>query len=316
MGQRRTLLLRWRLVVYIAVIAVLVVVRGGDLGLDRLKALLSTDREGAGSLVVAGRDLMPGVVDQLLAGYAADAPDLAIATTDGSTNQALEDLYAGHADVAFLMRRPSPQEQALAREARADTARVWPVALGAMVVLAGAEADTTARTLSSLTHALLGGARLYATDPNDGIWPAFCARLGLADDWWDAAAARVTFLADPAAVVASLEADPSAWGLVSSFRVPTDRQGLPRGVGTALRLREDDDPEPPAPPSRAQVAGGRYPLPLEVLVACMDQGSFEGARFVTHLTSARGQRLVERAGVLPARHVAREIYLTRTPLGE
>lgn len=315
MGQWRTLRLRWRLAIYVVVIAVLVVVRG-DLGLDRLGALLSTDREGAGSLVVAGRDLMPGVIDQLLAGYAAESDDLAIATTDGSTNQALEDLYAGHADVAFLMRHPSPQEQALVREARADTARVWPVALGAMVVLAGAEADTTARTLSSLAHALLGGARLYATDPNDGLWSAFCARLGLPGGWWDAAAARVTFLADPAAVVASLEADPTAWGLVSSFQVPTDRQGLPRHVGTALRLRDDDDSLPPAAPSRAQVASGRYPLPHQLLVACMDQGSFEGARFVTHLTSARGQRLVERAGVLPARHVAREVYLTRTPLGE
>ena len=38
--------------------------------------------------------------------------------------------------------------------------------------------------------------------------------------------------------------------------------------------------------------------------------------FVTYLTSDRGQRQIERAGILPARQTLREIVLTRGPIGK
>ena len=64
------------------------------------------------------------------------------------------------------------------------------------------------------------------------------------------------------------------------------------------------------------VARGDYPLYHYLYVACRPHESIRGTMFVTHLTSDRGQRQVERAGYLPARHPMREIALTTHPLGK
>ena len=56
-----------------------------------------------------------------------------------------------------------------------------------------------------------------------------------------------------------------------------------------------------AAPSYENLAVGAYPLHHVLYAACRGNGSLEGAKFVTHLASARGLRQVERAGVLPAR---------------
>ncbi|MBE0566124.1 MAG: hypothetical protein IH621_09220, partial [Krumholzibacteria bacterium] len=116
-------------------------------------------------------------------------------------------------------------------------------------------------------------------------------------------------------VAAAVAADDSAWGLVSTLTVPTDALGLPVTAARILSLRAAADAAPAAP-TREAVASGDYPLHHLLLAACVGTGDFEGAKFITHLASGRGQRQVERAGALPARQVAREVYLTRQPVGE
>jgi hypothetical protein len=72
----------------------------------------------------------------------------------------------------------------------------------------------------------------------------------------------------------------------------------------------------PALPTYENVATGVYPLYHSLFIACRENGDREGGMFVTHLSSARGLRQVERAGVVPARQVLREIYLNTNPIGE
>jgi hypothetical protein len=71
----------------------------------------------------------------------------------------------------------------------------------------------------------------------------------------------------------------------------------------------------PVEPGYEHVGYGEYPLYHYLYIACLANGSTRGAMFVTHVTSDRGQRQVERAGFLPARQTVRQIYLTRRPLG-
>jgi hypothetical protein len=71
-----------------------------------------------------------------------------------------------------------------------------------------------------------------------------------------------------------------------------------------------------AAPGYEEIAYGEYPLIHHLIAACRAGGSIEGSMFVTYLTSDRGQRQIERAGVLPARHTLREIVLTRGPIGK
>ncbi|MFO7607772.1 MAG: substrate-binding domain-containing protein [Candidatus Krumholzibacteriia bacterium] len=315
-SKRRTWFLV-RVAVYLAVITGLLLWRGGVDWRARLRELRGAPA-GEAVLTVSGRDLAPALVDRLLALYLQDYPHISIATAGGGTNHALEDLVNGRADVALLYRQPTAAEQDLFRAASGDTALVFPVAVAAAVLLAGARAPADSLALDELRAALAGQApapwaRFYAPDPNDGLWDAVRSRLELPADVADAL--PVTWLADGPAVAAAVAADDSAWGLVSTFGVPTDSLGLPLTAARTVHLRAEADAAAAAP-SRAAVAAGDYPLHHRLLAACAAGGNFEGAKFVTHLASGRGQRQVERAGALPARQVAREVYLTRQPVGK
>ncbi|MBU0743471.1 substrate-binding domain-containing protein, partial [bacterium] len=165
-----------RLTVYVAAIAMLLVVRGG-VGWQRLRDILG-GQDAVPSLVVAGRDLAPGLVDVLADGYRSDYPDLAVIVLGGGTNQALEDLINRRADVAFMYRMPTEDERQLFRDADGDTATVLPVALGGIVLLAPAGVESPATTRGELIARFSRGGpgippALYAPDPNDGLWAAF-----------------------------------------------------------------------------------------------------------------------------------------------
>lgn len=306
-----------RVAIYIAVLGGLIAWRGG---VD-WRAFTRAWRGSAGDapvVTVAGRDLAPHLIDRLADFYRRDYPDVQLELTGGGTNLALEELLNGRADVAFLYRAPSSAEQALFRAAADDTALVFRVAVAAALLLAGAETPTADLTAEDV-HDILTGARkapfsrLYVPEPNTGLWAAVCERLALPDD--TVVDSLVIYLADGPAVAAAVGNDPSAWGLVSSFDLVTDARGLPETGPRVVPVRRTAG-EPLARPTRAAVADGTYPLYHDLLVACAAQGNFEAAKFVTHLASGRGQRQVERAGALPARQVAREIYLTRQPVGE
>ncbi len=195
-SRRRTWFLI-RLAVYVIVIAVLFVVRGRvDLG--PAQRLLSGASAADSTLTIAGRDLAPALVDELVASYRRDYPALAVRLTEGGTNQALEDLLNRRADVAFLYRPPTAAEQAQLRTLDGDTAVVVPVAVGGLAVVAAGGATPPNLTVAQIAATAAGGdggtARMYAPDPNEGAWDALRQRLGLAGEaaggrpaspsWW------------------------------------------------------------------------------------------------------------------------------------
>lgn len=316
MPTRRQTRLLIRLLLYVAVIVVIFLKRD-DLSLGTLRERITGPRAADSALVISGRDLAPALIDRLAARYAQEYPQLAVEVKGGGTNQALEDLINRRADAAFLFRAPTPAEQDLFRQAHGDTAVVVPVAVGALLWLTGAGAAADTATADDLRARLTGSPAglFYAPDPNEGSWPAALAALGLAEDPGQAGAGAV-FLADAATVLAAVAARPRAEGLVSSLNAPLDTEagrepGGPDGV-KAMRLKAGPGARPAAP-TYENLATGDYPLHHFLYVACRPGGDIQGGKFVTHLASARGLRQVERAGVLPARQVLREIYLSREP---
>jgi DNA-binding transcriptional LysR family regulator len=302
-----------RVTVYIAVLALLFLLRG-PLGVDRLLSRIPSESDSPRTLIVAGADLAPTLMPSLLAAYRREYPKLDISTTGGGSAQALEALINRQADVALLSRSPSGDEQALFRAADEDTALWFPVALGGIVVLAPVGAATESLSVEAV-RGLVAGAdggpfdRLYVPDPNLGTWDAARTGLGIITN---APPARVVFLKDEAAVIEAVAADPRGAGLASSFSLPVDL--APFGV-RALEVAPADG-RPAAAPGYEEIAYGEYPLIHHLIAACRAGGSIEGSMFVTYLTSDRGQRQIERAGVLPARHTLREIVLTRGPIGK
>lgn len=335
MNPRRRLWLLIRVAIYLSVIVGLLLYRGGVPWKSFVAALKGAGKANP-TLTIAGRDLAPPLLERLAVEYQHDYPRLSVSLLPGGTNHALEALLAGQADVAFSYRSLTAREQALFREADGDTAIVVAVGVGGLVLLepAGAGAAATILTVAELRDALAAVpadpalapycGRLYVCDPNEGSWDALFAALGLAVPGGDGAAAaggpalprlgQVTFLADPASVIAAVAADPGAWGLVSTLGAGLDvATGAPAGtrfVGVVAETGQEA-----VAPGAASIATGVYPLHHFLYVACRGAGNLEGGKFVTHLASARGLRQVERAGVIPARLVARTIQLSRDPVG-
>lgn len=302
-----------RVTVYIAVLAALFLLRG-PLGVERLLPHAPEETDSARSLTVAGVDLAPDLLPRLLAAYGREYPGLDIRTSGGGTAQALEALINRRADVALLSRPPSGDEQALFRSADGDTALWFTIALGGIVLLTRADGPAESLSVADL-HALAAGTEparfdhLYVPDPNLGLWDALRARLGMLDG---ETPARVVFLPSESDVVAATAADPRGAGLASTFTLPADlaAHGL-----RAAAVRSGPE-SPAAGPGYEEVAYGEYPLVHHLIAACRSGGSIQGAMFVTHLTSDRGQRQIERAGALPARQTLREVLLTRDPIGK
>lgn len=310
-GSRlRGLWLKVRVTVYIGIVAALLLARVGGCSFPK-PGLPRTGAAGpAQALIISGGDLAPALIARLVSNYRRDYPKLSVAVRPGGTAQGLEDLANRRADAAFLSRPPTPAEQQLIRNAGQDTLLWFPMALGSLVLLRGTECPV--RNLSPeacqtwFDSGTTPPARLYAPDPNTGAWEGLAARLGMALPMDAGAPPGVTFLADQAAVVAAVRQDPSALGLVSSLGFPEGSS--PAGVDTVTVQAVGSDA--PASPTDDAVASGDYPLYHYLYVACRPHDSIRGTMFVTHLTSDRGQRQVERAGYLPARHPMREIVLT------
>ncbi|MDO9170824.1 MAG: substrate-binding domain-containing protein [bacterium] len=309
MASRRRTWLLVRLAVYVAVIATLALVKGG-VGWRRIVGALKTDHAHP-TLVIAGRDLAPELVDVLVGKYRLDYPDLELTVRGGGTNQALQDLINGRADVAFLYRKPDADEMRLFRAADGDTAIVVPVAMGGIVLLSPQSGDTAAISLPDLDAMLAGGpstltSPLYVPDPNDGLWQSFRGEAQ------PPASSRVVLLADAGAVLAAAREGGGAMGLASTLTLPADLAAA--GV-RAASLVVDGEPAPVAP-TPGNLAAGRYPLRHRLYAACRATGGIEAGKFLTHLAGGRAQRQVERAGYLPDSRVLRDIVLTRHPVGD
>ncbi len=143
-----------------------------------------------------------------------------------------------------------------------------------------------------------------AETPTQGSWDAFARALGL-DPEAAAASPRVRFVESAAAVIGSLATRPDALGLLGGFALPA-AAGAARALPVAATAAE-----PARLPERAAVAAGEYPLLVFLYLCHREDASVETAKLVTHLTSPRGQRQIERAGFLPARRVLREVLLRR-----
>jgi ABC-type phosphate transport system substrate-binding protein len=302
-------------IIYVLVVIALLLVRGG-LHWGKLTERLNPRETAMKTLSVAGLDLAPRLIPRLLGHYRRDYPELSIELESGGSAQALEALANRRADLAFLSRPPTADEQARIHAARGDTALWYPVALGAVVVLRNPAAAVESLDVSALEALATARPdspfdRLYVPDPNTGLWAAFRERLGLPPADAPARGTDVVFLADEAQVLRAVAAEPRALGLGSSLSLPRDLDSL--GVA---RMAVRTDTTRAALPTYEAIGYGEYPLYHYLYAACLSSASISGNMFLSYLVSARGQRQVEREGWLPAKRPLREVVLTTDPVGK
>jgi ABC-type phosphate transport system substrate-binding protein len=268
-------------------------------------------------LILAGLDLAPVLIPRLADAYSRLYPEQELRIRTGGTRQALEDLFNRRADVAFLSRALTAEEEAVVRSI-GDTALAFPIALGAIALLTSKQTAVDSIPVGDLRKWLSaqgetgGGARfedrIYAPDPNLGLWNALTDQLGLSERL----DRNVIWLASDHQVAEAVGNDPGSIGFASLLALPEDLSRF--GVRT---IRVTGTPEERAvTPVSEEVATGEYPLHHYLYVACRPRGGALASGFVSFLHSGRGQRLVAREGFLPARAVPREIHLTSEPVGK
>jgi ABC-type phosphate transport system substrate-binding protein len=283
---------------------------------------LPSESDTVTTITVAGRELAPDLMPTLIEKYEQIYPKYHVRLEDGGTVRALEALANQRAQVALLYRLPTPEERAAVRSAVRDTVLCFPIALGGVAILANSLNHVESVAMEDLRRVARDEEdarfdRLYAPDPNQGLWGAFLQGLGIAEgaSTNTTERARITFLKDEAAVLEAVLADPRGLGIASTFTLPDSLPELAGGRAVRAVPVLPDTGLVPVEPGFEQIGYGEYPLYHYLYVACLAYGSVRGSMFVTHLTSDRGQRHVERAGYLPARQIIRQIYLTRRPLG-
>jgi phosphate transport system substrate-binding protein len=309
-GRGPTRVLR-RIALYLVVIAVVFLVRA--LGEGRgLGFRFPTESDSVTTITLAGRDLAPTLIPELVEGYRRDFPHLHVLLEDGGTARAIEAMANRQAAVGLLYRPPLASEQRAVREAVRDTVEYYPIALGGIALLVNPASRLDSLTMDEVRAMARGdrsplAGRMYVPDPNQGLWSAFRAAAGVQPGTPEPDS--VVFLKDEGAVVQAVAADPEGIGIASTLNLPAQGAAAYRAL-----LVTPDGGKAAVPPDYERIGYGEYPLFHYLYVACLPNGSLRGAMFVAHLTSDRGQRQIERAGFLPARIPLREIHLTRDPI--
>jgi ABC-type phosphate transport system substrate-binding protein len=306
-----------RVAFYLLVVVVVIVLRGpafrttgGGAGFR-----FPTESDTVKTITLSGVELAPELVPRLISDYTWSFPQLHIIPVEGGTARALEALANHRASVGLMYRPPNREERDIMLSAVKDSVLYFPIALGGIEVLAHDGTGVDSLDANDLRRALRGEKiaafdTVYAPDPNQGLWDALRSCLG-----FSASAPvpdTVTFLKDEKEVVDAVIADPRGIGIASTLSLPDTV--VTTGVH-AVAIRADKGGAA-AMPEYERIGYGDYPLFHYLYAACLANGSVRGAMFVTHLTSDRGQRQIERAGFLPARQTARAIVITRHPPGD
>lgn len=311
----KLLFLLLRVALYLTVVVALLLWRDrlpvGSL-LDHLRASQQKEKV----LTLGGCELAQPLVERVVAHYRRDYPDLHIRLQGGGTNQALEALLNGDCTAAFLYRPVRVAEQNLFLAAGRDSVVDRPIALGALVFLSGASSLIDSLTLEEVQGFFTSPGssaieHIYAPDPNFGLWDALRERLAVVPSE-DRVPPGVIFLKDTAAVAQAVVADARSVGVASTFSLPFD--GAP--TDTRILSLSVDGSEPAVAPGRSEVASSSYPLYHYLYIAIRKHEDIQAVMFVTHMTSGKGQRQIQRAGYLPAKLMPMEVQLTTHPLGD
>ncbi len=310
--RRRNLTVVIRVAIYVTAAVMFFMLRGRvDWGLLAHR-VSSTTATADSTLTIGGIDVAPYLAETMIRRYRDYYPTLRIDTRPGTTVQALQDLVDGKADAVFLARPPSAADQAAFRKSSGDTATWYPIALGALLVVAEPTSADSSVTMAELKarafSAPQAGRRLYAVDRNAGMWDAIVERLGGAPE----ASTGTYFLANEDSVLNYALADRGAMGIISVFPL---RRPLSAYGARALAVQKRPDTLA-VRADNVTLATSGYPLWCYTYLACARRGSMQGSTFVTYVTSARGQRQIEATPYLPAEKILREVVITRPPKEE
>ena len=223
--------------------------------------------------------------------------------------QAVNSLISGDASLIILSRELSADEKK-SFEQRQITPRIYSVAYDAVVLVGGLDRDSTIKS-SDVVDLLKGvsgiNSRLVIDNPNSSLVRYF-RELGKIDK----IANNNILLKESATEVLNTVADGSGnIGLLSYNQyLSLERLFSKKDKIRILSVLNDTLVTPKyVKPTQASLSTGEYPLRRELKILNYQPNLGLGMGFSAFLTGDRGQRIVLKSGLLPAKMPGREIII-------
>ena len=248
-------------------------------------------------IVVQGSPTFLPVARPAVAAYRPARPASALLLTAGSA-EGMRALLAGNCDIAALAREPTPEESRRARAAGADL-RTFRLGYAAAVPVVRRDNPVTGLTIAQLRGIWSGAIRRWSEVGGPDLPIHVVTRAAgsaLSDLWEDQVMAGIPTRADATPVVAAAAGDPDPLAALVG--------GDPAAIGFA-GIGEAAGLKPLAVGGVAATAeslqSGRFPLARALYLVLDGRTATDTAQgFVDFLLEPEGQRLVRRAGYLPA----------------
>lgn len=280
----------------------------------------------AGEVTISVDETLSPVIEEELKVFHADYPEATITPMYVSEQEAIRALMLDSSKVAIATRALTPEEESKFKSSYQYTPRSIKIAVDAVALILNKDNHDTLLTAEEVRSVFRGETvrwdemedgniqdeiRIVFDNPYSSTVSAMKEFAGI--DKLDTT--RMVAANTNAEVISYVEKNPNALGVIGVNWISHPQDSAAQAFLRSINLVgiAPDDGEPGYgqyyKPYQAYLAQGYYPIPRDVYVINAGMNVGLGTGFVSFLASERGQLIIFRGGLLPARQPVRLINL-------
>ena len=223
--------------------------------------------------------------------------------------QAVNDLIKGEASIIILSRELTEEEKK-SFDQRSLNPRIFPIAYDAVVRLGSADVDSTIKStdiIDMISGKAVDGKSLVIDNPNSSVVRYF-RELGKVDK---IASTYIQVQGSADSILHAVAEGSKKVGIMSYNQYLSLQSSFTKKDKIRILSVLNDTLSTPkyVKPSQASLSTGEYPLRREIKILNYQPNLGLGMGFSAFLTGDRGQRIVLKSGLLPAKMPGREIII-------
>ena len=223
--------------------------------------------------------------------------------------QAVNDLIKAEASIIILSRELTEEEKK-SFDQRSLNPRIYPIAYDAVVLLGSADVDSTIKStdiIDMISGKAVDGKSLVIDNPNSSVVRYF-RELGKVDK---IASTYIQVQGSADSILHAVAEGSKKVGIMSYNQYLSLQSSFTKKDKIRILSVLNDTLSTPkyVKPSQASLSTGEYPLRREIKILNYQPNLGLGMGFSAFLTGDRGQRIVLKSGLLPAKMPGREIII-------
>lgn len=223
--------------------------------------------------------------------------------------QAVNDLIKGEASIIILSRELTEEEKK-SFDQRSLNPRIYPIAYDAVVLLGSTDVDSTIKStdiIDMISGKAVDGKSLVIDNPNSSVVRYF-RELGKVDK---IASTYIQVQGSADSILHAVAEGSKKVGIMSYNQYLSLQSSFTKKDKIRILSVLNDTLSTPkyVKPSQASLSTGEYPLRREIKILNYQPNLGLGMGFSAFLTGDRGQRIVLKSGLLPAKMPGREIII-------